>query len=365
MGSLLAQQITGRWAMYCGDAMEVMPDLADGSVHLSVYSPPFAGLYHYSSDDRDLSNAASYGEFLEMYGYFVRELARVTMPGRCSAVHCMDVPAKNNDSGAFIDFPGDIIRLHQASGFDYVGRHVVWKAPLKVRNLTLAKGLAHQTVTEDAASATLAAADYLLIFRRHGDNPVPVEHPRGFTEYFGARRPPADVLRYRGWAGSQLENRYSHWVWRQYASSVWDDIRGNLGLPDDSDGVLPFRDARDEDDERHVHPLQLDVVARCVSMRSNPGELVLSPFAGVGSEIWMAVRLGRLGLGIELKRSYYQQSVRNLAALRLPGGEQEALFAEPGQETAERDEVLAVHGSGHQGMALRPVPRQGTGGDQA
>jgi DNA modification methylase len=339
VGFVLDQQVTGSWALYNGDAMEVMADLPDASVHLSAYSPPFAGLFHYSSSDRDLSNAGSYLEFIETYAYFVRELARVTMPGRCSAVHCMDVPAKNNDSGAFIDFPGDIIRVHQASGFDYVGRHVIWKAPLKVRNVTLAKGLAHRTVTEDAAAATLAAADYLLIFRRHGGNPVPVGHRRGFTEYFGSRRPPADVLRYRGWAGSQLENRYSHWVWRQYASSVWDDIRGNLGLPDDADGVLPFRDARDEDDERHIHPLQLDVAARCIAMRSNPGELVLSPFAGVGSEIVMAVRLGRLGIGIELKPSYFRQSVRNLAALRLPGGEQEALFAEPGCSTADLPEA--------------------------
>jgi hypothetical protein len=240
----------------------------------------------------------------------------------------MDVPARNNDSGAYIDFPGDIIRLHQAAGFDYVGRHAIWKAPLKVRNLTLAKGLAHRTVTEDAAAATLAAADYLLIFRRRGANPVPVSHPQGLTDYYGDRRPPADVLRYRGWPGNQLENRYSQWVWRQYASAFWDDIRGNLGLPGDSAGVLPFLGSRDEDDERHVHPLQLDVIARCVTMRSNPGERVLSPFAGVGSEVWMAARLGRLGIGIELKPSYYHQALRNLAALD-QAADQDDLFSDP------------------------------------
>jgi len=184
-----AQKITDTYAIYLGDAMEVMPELPAASIHLSVYSPPFAtsggGLYHYSSSDRDLSNARSYNEFFTMYGFFVREMARVTMPGRCSAVHCMDVPVRNHDSGAFIDFPGDIIRLHQASGFAYVGRHAIWKSPLKVRNVTLAKGLVHRTVTEDAASATLAAADYLLIFRRDGGNPAPVTHPCGFTEYCG------------------------------------------------------------------------------------------------------------------------------------------------------------------------------------
>jgi len=315
MGRVLAQQVTSRYAIYNGDAMEVLPDLPASSVHLSVHSPPFRGMYHYSSSDRDLSNVGNYGEFFEMYGFFVRELTRVTMPGRCNAVHCMDVPTRNHDSGAYIDFPGDIIRLHQASGFSYVGRHVIWKAPLKVRNLTLAKGLAHKTVTEDAAQATLAQADYLLVFRRDGANPVPVRHPCGFTEYFGGRRPPADVLRYRGWTGDQTQNRYSHWVWRQYASSVWDDIRGNLGLPDDDQGVLPFRESRDEDDERHVHPLQLDVVRRAVVMRSNPGETVFTPFAGVGSEVYGAVELGRRGLGVELKPSYYRQAVRNLETL--------------------------------------------------
>jgi DNA modification methylase len=317
MGKILTQAVTGQYALYNGDAMEVLPELPDGSVHLSVYSPPYAGqYYHYSSNDRDLSNAGGYELFLEMYGYHVRELARVTMPGRCSAVHCMDLPVRNNDSGAVTDFPGDIIRLHQASGFDYVGRHAIWKAPLKVRNLTLAKGLAHRTVTEDAAAAILAAGDYLLIFRRRGENPVPVTHPAGFTEYFGQRRPPADLLRYRGWAGPQTENRYSHWVWRQYASSVWDDVRGNLGRHDDDRGVLPFRESRDEDDERHVHPLQLDVIYRCVAMRTNPGETVLSPCAGIGSEVYGAVKLGRHGIGVELKPSYYRQALKNLAALQ-------------------------------------------------
>lgn len=331
MGKILTQEVTDRYAIYNGDAMEVLPDLPDGSVHLSVYSPPYAGIYHYSSSDRDLSNAGSYADFMRMYGFFAGELARVTMPGRCSAVHCADVPVRNNDSGAFTDFPGDIIRMYQDAGFAYVGRHAIWKSPLKVRNVTLAKGLAHRTVTEDAASATLAAADYLLIFRRDGDNPVPVTHPTGFTEYFGERRPPADVLRYRGWAGNQTENRYSHWIWRQYASSVWDDVRGNLGRPDDDQGVLPFRDSRDEEDERHIHPLQLDVIYRCVAMRTNPGERVLTPFMGVGSEVYGAVRLGRYGIGVELKPSYYRQAVKNLAALRAEQAETPALLEFPGE----------------------------------
>lgn len=319
MGKVLSQLITDRYAVYNGDAMEVMADLPDGSVHLSVYSPPFAAgygtLYHYSSSDRDLSNSGSYEEFFEMYRFFVAEVARVTMPGRISAVHCMDVPTGNSGGDAYLDFPGDIIRLHADCGFRYIARHCIWKEPLKVRNRTMKKDLAHRTIVDDAAIASVASADYLLIFRRDGENPVPVTHPNGFTEYFGQRQPPADLLRYRGWSGKQTENLYSHWVWRQYASSVWDDVRGNLGRHDDDKGVLPFRESRDEEDERHVHPLQLDVIYRCVTMRSNPGERVLTPFMGVGSEVYGAVKLGRYGIGAELKPSYYRQAVKNLATL--------------------------------------------------
>jgi hypothetical protein len=319
MGKILNQAVTEQYALFNGDSMEVKADLPDGSVHLSVYSPPFAAgngaLYHYSSSDRDLSNAGSYDDFFEMYGFWVRELHRITMPGRISAVHCMDVPTGNSGGDAYLDFPGDIIRLHQRHGFRFIARHCIWKEPLKVRNRTMKKDLAHRTIVDDATIASVAPADYVLIFRREGDNPVPVPHPNGFTEYYGARVPPADVLRYRGWAGSQLENRYSHWVWRQYASSFWDDIRGNLGRSDDDKGVLPFREGRDEDDERHVHPLQLDVIRRAVVMRSNPGERVFTPCAGVGSEVYAAVELGRLGFGAELKPSYWRQSVRNLESL--------------------------------------------------
>lgn len=329
MGRVLDQIATGRYALYNGDAMEVLPDLPDGSVHLSVYSPPFAtgdgGMYHYSSSERDLSNARDYGQFFDWYEFITREIGRVTMPGRCTAVHCMEVPTGNHGGDAYTDFPGDIIRLHQRCGFSYVARHCIWKEPLKVRNRTMKKDLAHRTIVDDATLASVASADYLLVFRKEGANPVPVTHPSGFTEYYGARRPPADLLRYRGWTGAQTENRYSHWVWRQYASAFWDDIRGNLGRSDDDKGVLPFRESREQDDERHVHPLQLDVIARCVAMRTNPGERVLSPFAGVGSEIYTAVQLGRKGVGIELKPSYYRQAVKNLQALEASGPVQSEL----------------------------------------
>lgn len=318
---VLDQQITDRWAIYNGDCLDVMPALPDGSIHLSIYSPPFAGLYHYSSSERDLSNARSYEEFFTHYEFVVRELHRLTTPGRITAVHCMDVPTGNSGrNDALLDFPGDIIRLHERIGFRYVSRRCVWKEPLTVRNRTLAKGLAHRTIVDDATQSSVASADYLLAFRRDGDNPVPVAHPTGLTEYAGERIPPADLLPYRGWTGKQTENRYSHWIWRQYASSFWDDVR--------LDRVLPFREARDEEDEKHVHPLQLDVIERALALWSNPGERVLTPFMGVGSEVYAAVRAGRFGVGVELKASYYRQAAKNLAAVESDQDVEPSLFDE-------------------------------------
>ena len=308
--AVIEQCITNRFAMYNADCIEVLSDLNDESVHLSIYSPPFAGaqgsggLYHYSSSPRDLSNARDYDEFFEHYKYVVKELFRVMMPGRINAVHCIDVPNSNKGDDDFTDFPGDIIRLYQREGFRFTGRHCIWKEPLAVRNRTMAKHLAHKTIVEDAVYSSPAGADYLLLFRKKGDNPVPVSHETGLLSYAGEREIPLELRGYRGYEGKQTENRFSHWIWRQYASSFWDDIR--------IDNVLPYREARDEEDEKHVHPLQLDVIDRCVQLYSNPGEVVLSPFAGVGSEVYGAVIAGRRGIGIELKPSYYRQALKNL-----------------------------------------------------
>lgn len=299
------QTITDRYALYLGDCIEVMEDMPDKSIHLSVYSPPFAGLYNYSSDERDVSNCASYDEFFEHYGYVIRELHRLSMPGRISAVHCMDVPRSNSGTDSYMDFPGDIIRAHERDGWSFIARYAVWKEPLAVRNRTMAKNLAHKTIVDDSSRCSVAAADYLLCFRRSGDNPVPIEHPVGLLEYAGERRIPDELQKYRGWTGNQIENRFSHWIWRQYASAFWDDVRVNR--------VLPYREARDSEDERHVHPLQLDVIDRVVQLWSNPGEKVFTPFMGVGSEVYSAVMAGRLGIGAELKPSYYRQAVKNVA----------------------------------------------------
>jgi len=306
--AVLDQLLTDQFALYNGDCMEVMPTLPDGSIHLSLYSPPFAGLYQYSSSERDLSNSRDYDEFTRHYEFVIRELHRLTMPGRITAVHCMDIPTSNTGKGdGLLDFPGDIIRLHRGLGWQYVARYHVWKEPLTVRNRTMVKALAHKTIVDDSSKCGVASADYLLIFRRSGENPVPITHPVGLMEYAGERQMPAALLQYRGHNGSQIENRYSHWIWRQYASAFWDDVR--------LDRVLPFRESRDEEDEKHVHPLQLDVIDRAIVLWSNPGEHVLTPFMGVGSEVYGAVQAGRLGLGIELKASYYRQAVQNLRAI--------------------------------------------------
>ena len=306
--AVLDQCFTDLYAVYNGDCMEVMPTLPEGSVALSVYSPPFAGLYQYSSSERDLSNSRDYGEFMAHYEFVIRELHRLAMPGRMTAVHCMDIPMSNTGRGdALMDFSGDIIRLHQKVGWSYVARYAVWKEPLTVRNRTMMKALAHKTIVDDSSRCSNASADYLLVFRKAGENPVPIAHPTGLDEYAGAREMPAELLRYRGWTGNQIENRYSHWIWRQYASAFWDDVR--------LDRVLPYRQSRDEEDEKHVHPLQLDVIDRTIVLWSNPGETVLTPFMGVGSEVYGAVRNGRRGVGIELKPSYYRQAVKNMAAI--------------------------------------------------
>lgn len=299
------QLIEDSYAIYNGDCIEVMKDLPDNSIHLSIYSPPFAGLFQYSSSERDLSNSLDYDEFFKHYEFVVRDLSRVTVPGRMTCVHCMDVPTGNTGKGDHLtDFPGDIIRLHARLGWGYVARYHVWKEPLTVRNRTMTKSLAHKTIVDDSSRCTVASADYLLVFRRGGENPVPISHPNGLLEYAGERKMPADLLQYRGWTGKQTQNRYSHWIWRQYASAFWDDVR--------LDRVLPYKPARDQEDEKHIHPLQLDVIDRALVLWSNPGETVLTPFMGVGSEIYGAVCAGRKGIGVELKPSYYRQALKNL-----------------------------------------------------
>jgi DNA modification methylase len=216
----------------------------------------------------------------------------------------MDVPFSCNAGSGLTDFPGDIIRLHQKLGFIYQCRHAIWKEPLAVRLRTMAKGLAHKQIVDDSSLCDVAGADYLLIFRKKGENAEPISHPTGLQYYAGSKQMPHELLGYKNFAGKQTENRYSHWIWRQYASAFWDDIR--------IDRVLPYKDTKEPDDEKHVHPLQLDVIDRVITLRSNPGDVVFTPFMGVGSEAYGAVTLGRKAIGVELKNTYYQQALTNL-----------------------------------------------------
>jgi len=316
------QLVTDNFAIYNSDCMLVLPTLDNESIDLSIYSPPFAGLYNYSSSPNDFSNCESKEQFLLQYEFLIKEISRVTKPGRITAVHCTDV---FDNSCRLWDFPHEIIRLHEKYGFEYRNRITIWKEPLKVRMRTMVQSLMHKFIVEDSTKCFTAMPDYVLIFTKKGENLVPVTHAHGLKNYYGAIPILPNIL--QAWNNanntdyneSQLwhylnekykdhedpkDNKLSHYIWQRYASSVWDDVR--------IDNVLPFRDSKEEDDEKHVHPLQLDVIDRLVDLYSNPGEVVLTPFMGVGSEVYSPVSLGRKAIGIELKDSYYKQAVLNL-----------------------------------------------------
>ena len=316
------QIVTDNYAIYNSDCMLVMPTLADESIDLSIYSPPFAGLYNYSSSESDFSNCESKEQFLDQYEYLIKEIARVTKSGRISAVHVTDV---FDNTCRLWDFPHEVINLHEKYGFEYRNRITIWKEPLKVRMRTMVQSLMHKFIVEDSAKCFTAMPDYVLVFTKKGENKVPVRHDFGLKKYFGEIPILPNIL--RAWNNANesslnevelweylkgkyedhqdpKSNKLSHYIWQRYASSVWDDIR--------IDNVLPFRDSKEEDDEKHVHPLQLDVIDRLVELYSNPNEVVLTPFMGVGSEVFSPVSLGRKAIGIELKDSYYKQAIANM-----------------------------------------------------
>jgi DNA modification methylase len=322
---VIDQKITDQYAIFNSDCIEAMRGLPAESIHMSIYSPPFAsakgGLYTYSSNERDLSNCKDYKTFFEHYNFVIAEIERLTLPGRITAVHCTDIPSSNSGKDDWlIDFPGDIIRAHEKHNFRMIARHTIWKEPLWVRNRTMTKNLSHKTIVDDGVYGGVASADYLIVFRKKGENKTPVAHPVGLMKYAGECPIPLELQKYQGWTGKQTENRFSHWIWRRYASSIWDDIR--------MQNVLPYRDCKEADDEKHVHPLQLDVIERAIELRSNPGETILTPFMGVGSEVYTAVKLGRRGIGIELKTSYFRQAVKNmeLVSVESVGAQNEFIF---------------------------------------
>jgi len=316
------QVLTDDYAIYNGDCMHVLPTLKDESIDLSVYSPPFAGLYNYSSSPNDFSNCESKEEFLEQYDFLIEQMSRVTKKGRINAVHCTDV---FDNTSRLWDFPHEIIRLHEKHGFEYRNRITIWKEPLKVRMRTMVQSLMHKFVVEDMTKCFTAMPDYMLIFTKKDENEVPVIHPQGLKRYHGATPVLPNILQAwnnatnDGFNEEQLwehlnskykyhedpkSNKLSHYIWQRYASAVWDDVR--------IDNVLPYRESKTEDDEKHVHPLQLDVIDRIVEMYTNESEVVLTPFMGVGSEVYSPVSLGRKAIGIELKDSYYNQAIENL-----------------------------------------------------
>jgi DNA modification methylase len=313
------QLITENYAIYNSDCMEVLPMLNPESIDLSIYSPPFAGLYNYSSDFRDFSNCETKEQFLEQYDFLVKEISRLTKPGRITAVHCSDV---FDNTCRLWDFPNEIIKIHEKYAFEYRNKITIWKEPLKVRMRTMVQSLMHKFIVEDSTKCFTAMPDYVLVFTKKGENKVPVIHPFGINEYAGEIPILPNIL--RAWNNANDSNlnedqlwdhlnrineednitKLNHYIWQRYASSVWDDIR--------IDNVLPFRDSKEEDDEKHVHPLQLDVIDRLVELYSNPGEVVLTPFMGVGSEVYSPVSMGRKAVGIELKDSYFKQAIINI-----------------------------------------------------
>lgn len=313
------QLITDKYAIYNSDCMEVIPALEKESIDLSIYSPPFAGLYNYSSSERDFSNCENKEQFLQQYEFLVKEMSRITKPGRINAVHCTDI---FDNTCRLWDFPHEIIQLHSKYGFEYRNRITIWKEPLKVRMRTMVQSLMHKFIMEDSTKCFTAMPDYVLIFTRKGENAVPVTHPFGINHYAGETPILPNILQAWNNANNSKLNadqlwdhlnkineeekvtKLNHYIWQRYASAVWDDIR--------IDNVLPFRDSKDPDDEKHVHPLQLDVIDRLVELYSNPGEVVLTPFMGVGSEVYSPVSMGRKAIGIELKDSYYKQAILNL-----------------------------------------------------
>lgn len=278
--NVLDQCIRYRYAIYQGDCVAVTQGLPDNSIHYCVFSPPFASLYTYSNSDRDMGNSSSDDEFMQTFAYLIEQLYRVIIPGRLVSIHCMNLPAMKSRDG-FIgikDFRGDIIREMEAHGFIFHSEVCIWKNPVTEMQRTKALGLLHKQIKKDSSLCRNGIPDYVVTFRKPGENPEPIAHD---DESF-----PVDV-------------------WQRYASPVWDDIRQS--------NTLQRISARDEKDEKHICPLQLDVIERCINLWTNPGDIVLDPFAGIGSVPYQAVIMGRRGLGIELKESYYIQARNNLA----------------------------------------------------
>lgn len=297
------QVVTNDYAIYHGDACELIRAVPGDSVHFGIHSPPFEGLYKFSNSDRDISNNEGEG-FWTHYQFLIQELLRVTMPGRLHAVHVMQLPTSKIRHG-FIgmrDFRGEVIRAYEAAGWIFHSEICIWKDPVVAQQRTKSIRLLHKQIVKDSTISGQGLADYVVTFRKPGENSEPVAGC--FDRYVGDGEGP-DRSKYTH--ATDGRNRYSIEVWQRYASPVWMDINQSR--------TLQYRSARDEKDELHISPLQLDVIERCIDLWSNPGDVVLTPFLGIGSEVYSAVNMGRRGIGFELKPSYFRQAVRNIAEL--------------------------------------------------
>lgn len=310
------QKVTDEYAIYEGDSCELMKEIPDNTIGLSIHSPPFEGLYKFSNSDRDVSN--SEGEsFYKHYGFIAKELLRITKEGRIAAVHCMQLPTSKTRDGyiGMRDFRGEIVRLFTELGWIFHSEVCIWKDPVVAQQRTKSIRLLHKQVCKDAAISGQGLADYMVMFRKAGDNLDPI---KGQFEYYVGEGKEPEPIESRLARQNEEDARkwYSIEVWQRYASPVWMDINQSR--------TLQYKTARDEKDEQHISPLQLDVIERCIHLWSNPNDIVFTPFMGIGSEVYGAVELGRKGMGIELKPSYYRQAVKNLESAKNKTGQ---LFA--------------------------------------
>lgn len=284
--NVLNQEVNEKFSLYNGDSVEVLKGIPDNSIHYSIFSPPFASLYTYSNSDRDMGNSKTDDEFYEHFTFLVKELYRVTMPGRLLSFHCMNLPTSKVRDGVIgiKDFRGLLIRIFTDAGWIYHSEVCIWKNPVTAMQRTKALGLLWKQLKKDSAMSRQGIPDFIVTMRKPGDNPERVTHT---DELFPCN------------------------VWQKYASPVWMDINQS--------DTLQRKSAREDKDEKHICPLQLEVIKRCIELWSNPNDIVLDPFAGIGSTPYVALRMGRRGLGVELKESYYEQAVKNCnEALDMP-----------------------------------------------
>jgi len=297
---IISQEITDQWSVYHGDAIEVIKGLPSNSIHYSLFSPPFSSLFTYSASIRDMGNSTDQ-QFYDHFSFLIPELYRITMPGRLLSFHCSDIPAMKERDGyiGLKDFPGILLREFEKVGFIYHSKVQIKKNELFEAVRTRAISLAHKQVVKDSAICRQALPDYIVTIRKPGNNPEPISRKNGFEHYVGSKQQP-DRPKHK----EHNLNRFSQKIWQRYASSIWLDIRQS--------DTLNVKQAREKDDERHICPLQLDVISRCLELWTNKGDIVFSPFAGIGSEGYEALKMKRRFIGCELKKSYYNVTVKNL-----------------------------------------------------